>query len=64
MDMVCLGFLFAFKCSPIHKPAPVDVTFCEVARPLRWSSKDTRESKTQMDEQNKIGKALGCEWAK
>jgi hypothetical protein len=41
--------------------APRGATFCEIAEPLRWSVKDTRETQDQAVEHNAVGKEL-CGW--
>lgn len=38
-------------------------TFCEVAKVISWSSKDTRETQDQITEHNAVGKEL-CRWGK
>lgn len=61
MDMVCVGFLIAFKCSPIEQPSPpVDVTFCDAYKPVYWSKKDTRDTTKQNDANNRVWTALKC----
>lgn len=37
--------------------------FCQVARPISWSSKDTRATKEQVDAYNRVGKKL-CGWGR
>lgn len=34
--------------------------FCDVAKPIRWSSKDTDETIIEAKEHNCVGKVLGC----
>ncbi len=37
--------------------------FCQLAKPIFWSSQDTRATKEQIDRYNRRGKAL-CGWGK
>lgn len=41
--------------------APPASTFCAVAKPIYWSSKDTDDTIAQAKEHNAVGKAL-CGW--
>jgi hypothetical protein len=56
--LTCTGFAFLFvsmTCQP--KGAPPD-TYCQIAKPIYWSSKDTRGTKEQADRENRKWKAL------
>ncbi len=45
-------------------PPPVSSSFCSVARgPIFWSGSDSRQTKEQVDNYNRIGKKL-CGWGK
>lgn len=52
--MTCTGFAFFFvslTCTPAAPP-PAD-TFCQIAKPIYWSAKDTRRTKEQADIHNR-----------
>lgn len=52
--MTCTGFAFFFvslTCTPVATP-PAD-TFCQIAKPIYWSAKDTRRTKEQADIHNR-----------
>ena len=49
-------------CQTAKQAAPPS-NFCEIARPIFWSSADTRATKEQIDAYNRRGKAL-CGWGK
>ncbi len=51
--MVCLGFLVMFVCEPAPKAPPPAQPYCDVARPVSWSSRDTRETKEAVDAENR-----------
>ena len=53
---MCFGLLIMF-CEPTQAAPPVD-TYCSVARPIRWSAKDTRLTKEQVDTHNRQWKVL------
>lgn len=59
--MICLWLGLIIACP--NKPAPLDVTFCDAARPIKWHASDTRKTKEQADAHNKVGVALRCDWA-
>lgn len=46
--------------SAATEPKVVD-SFCAVAKPIAWSRQDTRETATQVQEHNTLGKKL-CGW--
>ena len=56
--MTCFGLLFVFVCDPAPAPPPAAVPYCEVARPIAWSARDTRETKAQADRENRKWKTL------
>lgn len=39
-------------------PATAGATFCQTAQPIYWSSADTRKTKEQVDEHNRVWKRL------
>jgi|1186.fasta_scaffold255545_2 hypothetical protein len=49
--MICFGLLVMF-CQP-QAPLPVPDTYCQIARPIYWSAADTRETKEQIDTENR-----------
>lgn len=55
--MACLGLIFFFWCSSpqVHAPAS---NYCQITRPITWSSKDTRLTKEQVDTHNRTWKRL------
>ena len=56
--MTCTGFalfLVHLNCTP---PAAPPDTYCQIAKPIYWSSKDTRITKEQADKHNRIWKRL------
>ena len=64
--MWCIGPLFVMWCDVAAlKPPPPPVTagarFCQIAQPILWSALDTRMTKEQIDEYNRLGKRL-CRW--
>lgn len=50
--LTCVGFLFAFHCQPADAPPPA-AAYCDVARPISWSARDTRATKEQADRENR-----------
>lgn len=50
--MLCYGILIVMWCEQPPAPPPTD-SFCQLYRPVRWSSRDTRESKEQIDSNNR-----------
>lgn len=57
---ICI--LFCLQTAP---PAPAaahaGATFCQVAKPFYWSATDSRATKEQADEHNRVGRKL-CGW--
>jgi hypothetical protein len=63
--MTCVGVAFIYvslTCTPAQ-PVQAGVKFCDVAKPIRWHSSDTRQTKEQADKLNRVGKKL-CGWGK
>lgn len=54
----CLGLIFFFVCEPSTSAPPPPDTFCQIARPIRFSAKDTRQTKEEADFHNRKWKAL------
>ena len=50
--LTCVGFLFAFTCTPQTAPSAA-VPYCDVARPVTWAAADTRETKAEADRENR-----------
>lgn len=53
---VCIGILL-MACYPVHDgrmSASEGATFCQVYQPIRWSPKDSRLTKEQVDTMNRI----------
>ena len=58
--MICFGILVMYCVS--QQPAVANgATFCQIAKPVYWDATDTRQTKEQIDKQNRIGKRL-CGW--
>lgn len=55
--MICFGLLLVMVCPQEAPPAPQS-TFCAIYQPVRWSAKDTRGTKEQVDVLNRQWKAL------
>jgi hypothetical protein len=45
-------------CQHVEQMRPPASTFCMIARPITWSSRDTRATKTQIDAFNRTWKRL------
>lgn len=56
-SMTCVGFLFAFTCTPAQLPS-APAPYCQIARPIYWSAQDTRATKEQADRENRKWKRL------
>lgn len=54
----CLGFLFFFVCEPGASVPPPPDTFCQIAKPIRFSANDTRQTKEEVDIHNRKWKAV------
>jgi hypothetical protein len=55
----CVGFAFFYlemTCTPIGAPPASE--YCQIARPVYWSAKDTRATKEQADRENAKWKRL------
>jgi hypothetical protein len=50
--MLCVGFLFVFSCAQ-PQAEQADLLFCDGARPMAWSARDTRATKEQVDTHNR-----------
>lgn len=59
MTATCIGFLFYFICETPQLP-PED-TYCQIARPILWSPRDTRATKVDVDTHNRVWKQLCSE---
>ena len=55
--MICYGLLLIMFC-PQDAPPPPASTFCQIYQPVRWSARDTRGTKEQVDVLNRQWKAL------
>ncbi len=56
--MLCVGLLLMW-CSPqAAPPAVAGATFCEIYAPVLWSKHDTRATKEQVDQLNRVWKRL------
>lgn len=64
--MNCTGFAFVLafiQCSQPAPPATAGAKFCDVYKPIYWSTADTRQTKEQVDEANRVWKKL-CQGVK
>lgn len=52
----CVG-LIVTRCF-VQEPASAGDTFCQIAKPIYWSSADTRATKEQVDAHNRKWKRL------
>lgn len=62
--MLCSAILLA-SCQTTNLPAPTSpqaLLFCDAARPIYWSKKDTPKTVAQIKEHNAVGKL--CGWGK
>ena len=55
--MWCVGLLVMW-CGQSMPSAADGATFCQIAQPLYWSKNDTRRTKEQADEHNRVWKKL------
>lgn len=55
--LTCVGFLVLFQCTPADAPPP-EAAYCDIARPVLWSARDTRATKEQADRENRKWKRL------
>jgi len=58
--MWCIGLVLVW-CSQQPLAYTSGATFCQIAQPIYWNKADTRRTKEQVDEHNRIGKKL-CGW--
>lgn len=57
--MTCTGFALLFVYMTCQQPAvSAGATFCQTYRPVLWSAKDTRGTKTQVDSLNRVYKRI------
>lgn len=56
MTATCIGFLVYFICETPQSPP--DDTYCQIARPIFWSARDTRPTKLEIDTHNRVWKQL------
>jgi hypothetical protein len=60
--MTCTGIAFIFVYITCQQPSPppttAGATFCTVYKPIYWSKTDTRETKEQVDSNNRVWKRL------
>lgn len=61
--MWCFGLLVMFCQAQSAPAATAGATFCDVAKPVYWSTSDTRKTKEQVDIHNRKGKVI-CGWGK
>jgi len=62
MTTVCFGILLMW-CQPASGLALDVASFCRTAQPIYWTAGDTRGTKEQIDEHNRVGKKL-CGWGR
>jgi hypothetical protein len=56
--MICFGIL-VMVCELTAAPAPPPAsTYCQIAKPMYWSTADTRQTKEQIDTENRKWKKL------
>lgn len=55
--MLCYGLLLVMWCDQPSPPVPSD-SYCSVYKPVMWSSKDTRQTKEQVDRNNRVYKSV------
>jgi hypothetical protein len=60
--MWCVGLIVIY-CHVQQQPATAGARFCDVAKPITWSAKDTRRTKEMIDEHNRVGVRL-CGWGR
>ncbi len=53
----CIGFVVCFGMIGTAAPPP-EAPYCDIARPIQWSARDTRETKEQADRENRKWKRL------
>lgn len=65
-----LGMLFGLTlpliltgCVTTTASGPTDASFCDIAKPFRWKTKDTDTTIAQAKEWNAVGKS-NCGWGK
>lgn len=53
---VCYGLVFVMWC--LTETAANTDSYCRAYRPVMWSSRDTRQTKEQVDRNNRVYKAI------
>lgn len=56
--MICFGPIVVMWCTLLGNPAADAARFCAIYSPVRWSSKDTRGTKEQVDILNRQWKKI------
>jgi hypothetical protein len=59
--MNCIGFglIFVFvQCNDVLSPATAGAKFCDLYKPVYWSKDDSRQTKEQVDGNNRVWKSL------
>lgn len=59
--MNCTGFAFIFVMMTCDQPLPPQTAgakFCQVYQPVYWNKDDTRQTKEQVDSNNRVWKKL------
>jgi hypothetical protein len=59
-SMICFG-IGVMVCHSLEDPKPVPPpasTYCQIHKPLQWAPGDTRKTKEQIDDRNRVWKGL------
>lgn len=59
-SMICFG-IGIMVCHPLEDQRPVPPpanTYCQIHKPLQWAPGDTRKTKEQIDDRNRVWKGL------
>jgi hypothetical protein len=56
--MLCIGLILVWCSSQALPPATAGAPFCEIYSPILWSTHDTRKTKEQVDQLNRVWKQL------
>lgn len=56
--MLCIGILLFMWCQQPTPAATSGALYCNVAKPIGWSAKDTRRTKEDIDTENAKWKRL------
>lgn len=54
----CFGLIFVMWCDAAAPTPAAAAPYCQIARPVAWSSRDTRETKAAVDAENRKWKRL------